>query len=255
MKRRDTLRSLGTVVLLLGARELAYGASILAVRVWPAADYTRVTIESDTPLSERHFLADNPNRLVIDIEGIELSPALRELVGKVRSDDPFIAGVRVGQNQPRTVRLVIDLKQATAPQLFTLTPVAAYQHRMVFDLYPTQERDPLLALIRDKMQAEQQAQRAVQDSLGELIGGGRGRQWHRSPPGRGPADAGAAQPLCHPVQDRPPGGGGARPGPRRRGSGRHRPHRPAREGRGAGNRPAAARPHQRAPGHARHAHA
>jgi N-acetylmuramoyl-L-alanine amidase len=170
MKRRDTLRSLGTVVLLLGARELAYGASILAVRVWPAADYTRVTIESDTPLSERHFLADNPNRLVIDIEGIELSPALRELVGKVRSDDPFIAGVRVGQNQPRTVRLVIDLKQATAPQLFTLTPVAAYQHRMVFDLYPTQERDPLLALIRDKMQAEQQAQRAVQDSLGELIG-------------------------------------------------------------------------------------
>ena len=143
--RRAALRSMGAAVLLLGARDLVFGASIVAVRVWPAADYTRITIESDAPLAEKHFLAETPSRLVIDIDGLELSPALREIVGKVRSDDPFIAGVRVGQNQPRVVRLVIDLKQPTAPQLFTLAPVAAYQHRLVFDLYPTRERDPLLA--------------------------------------------------------------------------------------------------------------
>lgn len=170
MRRRAALQGLGSLVLLLGAHELAFGATIVAVRVWPAADYTRVTLESDTALSIKHFLAENPNRLVIDIDGLELSPALRELVGKVRSDDPFIGGVRVGQNQPRVVRLVIDLKQATAPQLFTLAPVAAYQHRLVFDLYPTEERDPLLALIKDKEQAEQRAAQEVQDALGEFIG-------------------------------------------------------------------------------------
>jgi N-acetylmuramoyl-L-alanine amidase len=168
--RRDAVRAMGSLVLLLGTAQIARGATIVAVRVWPADDYTRVTIESDMPLSEKHFLAQNPQRLVIDIDGLELSPALRELVGKVRPDDPFIDGVRVGQNQPRVVRLVIDLKQATAPQLFTLPPVAAYQHRMVFDLYPVQERDPLLALIREKEQAEQQAAKAVQDALGEFIG-------------------------------------------------------------------------------------
>jgi N-acetylmuramoyl-L-alanine amidase len=168
--RRDALRSMGALVLSLGAGEIAYGASIVAVRVWPAADYTRVTIESDRPLAQKHFLADNPGRLVIDIDGLELSPALRDLVGKVRADDPFIAGVRAGQNQPRVVRLVIDLKQPTAPQLFTLAPVAAYQHRLVFDLYPTQERDPLLALIRDRELSERQAAKAVQDALGEFIG-------------------------------------------------------------------------------------
>ena len=168
--RRAALKSLGSVVLLLGPMEIAFGASIVAVRVWPAADYTRVTIESDQPLAQKHFLAENPSRLVIDIDGLELSPALRDLVGKVRADDPFIAGVRAGQNQPRVVRMVIDLKQPTAPQLFTLAPVAAYQHRLVFDLYPTQERDPLLALIRDKASAEQQAAKTVQDALGEFIG-------------------------------------------------------------------------------------
>ena len=168
--RRAALRRMGACALLLGARDLAFGASIVAVRVWPAADYTRITIESDQPLAQQHFLADNPNRLVIDIDGLELSPALRELLGKVRADDPFIAGVRAGQNQPRVVRLVIDLKQATAPQLFTLAPVAAYRYRLVFDLYPTQERDPLLALIRDREAAETQAAKTVQDALGEFIG-------------------------------------------------------------------------------------
>ena len=169
-ERRVALRSMGALCLLLGSGRLAFGASIVAVRVWPASDYTRVTIESDAPLAVRHFLAQDPPRLVIDVDGLELSAALRELVGKVRADDPYIAGLRVGQNQPRTVRMVIDLKQATAPQLFTLAPVAAYQHRLVFDLYPTREHDPLLALIRDKEQAENQVAKAVEDALGAFIG-------------------------------------------------------------------------------------
>jgi len=173
---------MGALALGLGAADIAWGAAILAVRVWPAADYTRVTIESDAALSERHFLAAGPDRLVIDVDGLELSPQLRELVGKVRADDPFIAGVRVGQSQPRTVRLVIDLKQSTAPELFTLTPVAAYQHRLVFDLHPTKERDPLLELIRDKDEAEKAAAQAMQDALGEFIGRIGSDSFARAPP-------------------------------------------------------------------------
>jgi len=160
---------MGCLVLLMGTAQLARGAAIVAVRVWPARDYTRVTIESDQPLAAKHLLTAAPLRLVVDIDGLELKDALRELVGKVRPGDPFIAGVRVGQYQPRVVRLVFDLKQAVVPQQFTLQPVAAYQHRLVFDLYPTVEDDPLLALIRGKEAAEERAARAVQDALGELI--------------------------------------------------------------------------------------
>ncbi|MDP3082304.1 MAG: AMIN domain-containing protein, partial [Rubrivivax sp.] len=169
MTRRAALKQLGSLVLLIGAPQIAFGAAIVAVRVWPAADYTRVTIESDAVLAARHFMTPDPDRLVVDIDGLELSPTLRELVGQVRPGDPYIAGVRVGQFQPRVVRLVIDLKQAVLPQQFTLTPVAAYQHRLVFDLYPTAPADPLLALIRDREAAEQRAAKAVEDALGELI--------------------------------------------------------------------------------------
>ena len=179
MKRRSLLQS-GAVVLLLGTQHLARGATILAVRVWPAPDYSRVTIESDAALKARQFFVASPPRLAVDIEGIDLSPALKELVAKVRADDPTIAGIRVGQSVPGVVRLVVDLKQAIAPQVFTLTPVAAYQHRLVFDLYPTRVTDPLEALISERLKDSQTAEGAKSagtegsevaghDPLGELI--------------------------------------------------------------------------------------
>lgn len=149
LTRREALQRTGSLVLLLGVAELAHGATVLAVRVWPSDEYSRVTLESDQPLVAQHFVTTDPDRLVIDIQQIELSTALRELVGKVRPDDPYIAAVRVGQYQPHTVRLAIDLKQPVRPQQLTLSPVAAYQHRLVLDLYPLQEPDPLLALMRE----------------------------------------------------------------------------------------------------------
>lgn len=149
LTRRTALQRTGGLVLLLGAAELAHGATVLAVRIWPSDEYSRVTLESDQPLMAQHFVTTDPDRLVIDIQQIELSAALRELVGKVRPDDPYIAAVRVGQYQPHVVRLAIDLKQPVRPQQLTLNPVAAYQHRLVLDLYPMQAPDPLLALMRE----------------------------------------------------------------------------------------------------------
>ncbi|MEK9951039.1 MAG: N-acetylmuramoyl-L-alanine amidase [Curvibacter sp.] len=176
IQRRELLQA-GTLVLLLGRAQIARGAAIVAVRVWPAEDYTRVTLESDTALKARQTFIGQPPRLAVDIEGIELNPALRELVAKVLPEDPNIAGIRVGQYAPGVVRLVIDLKQPIKPQVFTLKPIEPYQHRLVFDLYPTTPPDPLAALIAERLgqQAPPPATApapppaADLDPLGELI--------------------------------------------------------------------------------------
>ncbi|NWG73479.1 MAG: AMIN domain-containing protein, partial [Rubrivivax sp.] len=138
-ERRRTLKAAGSLVLAFGTIARAQASGIVAVRVWPADEYTRITLESDGALSAKTQHLASPDRLVIDIDDLELDGALRELVGKVSPDDPFIAGVRVGQYQPRVVRLVIDLKQPVRPQSFALEPVAAYRHRFVVDLHPTVE--------------------------------------------------------------------------------------------------------------------
>jgi len=150
LNRREALQ-LGSVVLMLGVQHIARGATIVAVRVWPSKDYTRLTIESDGEIKTRQLFVAEPPRLAVDIEGIDLIPALRELVAKVKSDDPNIQGIRVGQNTPGVVRLVIDLKRPILPQVFTLPPIAAYQYRLVLDLYPAQAADPLEALIAEKL--------------------------------------------------------------------------------------------------------
>jgi len=123
------------------------------VRVWPAEDYTRVTLEHDGPLAFTHFMVRDPSqpvRLVVDIDGLDLTSTLKELVGKIEANDPYIALVRVGQNRPKVARLVIELKEDIKPQVFSLAPVAPYQHRLVLDLYPVNPPDPLLALLRDQ---------------------------------------------------------------------------------------------------------
>ncbi|XQU69890.1 hypothetical protein OJJOAM_002621 [Cupriavidus sp. H18C1] len=139
----------GTVVLTLAGPQIAAGAGIVAVRVWPAEDYTRVTIESDERLAAVHTMVRNPDRLVVDIDGLDLSPTLRELVAKITPNDPYIQSVRVGQNRPRVVRLVFDLKEDIAPQVFTLGPIGQYRNRLVFDLYPVNPPDPLWKLVRE----------------------------------------------------------------------------------------------------------
>ncbi len=198
MKRRDILQR-GAVVLLLGTQQLARGAGIVAVRVWPAPEYSRVTIESDARLLARHVVMNLPPRVAVDLEGLELNDALRELVAKVRTDDPFIAGIRVAQHAPGVVRMVVDLKQEAVPQVFTLGPVAAYQHRLVFDFHPVKAVDPLEALIAERLKASSgpaASAAPAPDPLGDLIS-----QRLQRPP---PAVISSAQASPNPAPSVPP---------------------------------------------------
>ncbi len=209
LNRRHALQ-MGGIVLLLGTQHIARGATIVAVRVWPSKDYTRLTIESDTEIKARQFFIPEPPRLAVDIEGIDLIPALRELVAKVKSDDPNISGIRVGQNTPGVVRLVMDLKQPMLPQVFSLAPVAAYQHRLVFDLYPAQPLDPLEALITERLASNPApanptagATTAATDPLGNLMAQQSGKAPSSSV---APSASGAGRPANPrpPVEKDPP---------------------------------------------------
>lgn len=155
--RRKLLRFAGGASLVLLVTPLAQaargaGPSVLAVRVWPAADYTRVTLESDAVVKFSQFTVKNPERLVVDLEGVELNGVLEGLAGKIAGDDPYIKLLRAGRFKPGVVRLVMELKTEVAPQVFVLAPVGEYGHRLVLDIYPSSPIDPLLALLEKREQ-------------------------------------------------------------------------------------------------------
>ena len=157
LTRRRFLGTSGAALLLLVSRAgQAAPTSILAVRVWPARDYTRITLESREPLVFTHQFVRNPERLVVDLEGVELNDVLQSLPTKITGQDPYIQLIRAGRNRPGVVRLVIDLKTEVSPQVFMLRPVGEYGHRLVLDLYPVEPVDPLLALL-EKISPEEAA--------------------------------------------------------------------------------------------------
>ena len=146
--RREFLRTAsGALFLAVSSPLFAQSSSIVAVRVWPARDYTRVTLELEAPLRYAHQLLKGPDRLVLDIEDLELSGKLKDIVSKITPNDPYIGSVRAGQFKQRVVRLVFDLKAEINPQVFALKPVGEYGHRLVLDLYPLNPPDALLALV------------------------------------------------------------------------------------------------------------
>src|SRR5919204_5007094 len=119
-------------------------AQVIGSRIWPARDYTRLTLEAKAEIRYQVFSVKNPERLVLDLE-TEMTPALAELDGKVVADDPYIKGLRAARNRPGVVRVVLDLKTEVQPQVFTLAPIAEYGHRLVLDIYPAVPVDPLAA--------------------------------------------------------------------------------------------------------------
>ena len=129
-------------------------AQVLSSRIWPARDYTRLTIESKSEIQYSIFSIKDPERLVLDLEVDELPAALAELGTKVAGDDPYIQGLRVARNRPGVVRLVLDLKTEVKPQAFSLKPIAEYGHRLVLDIYPTVPVDPLAALIEQSQKSQ-----------------------------------------------------------------------------------------------------
>jgi N-acetylmuramoyl-L-alanine amidase len=129
----------------------AQAASVVAVRVWPARDYTRVTLELDEPLQATYMTSSDPPQVTVDLEGIALDMRLRDLIAKVKPDDPYIARVSISQPRPRLARVQFDLRTQVLPQLFTLPPIAYYKHRVVLDLYPRRAPDPLRALLDERL--------------------------------------------------------------------------------------------------------
>lgn len=142
-------------LLLLACLSLAFAGAqaattVTAARVWPSAEYTRITLESSKPITHKMVMLKNPDRLVLDLDDVELGPALKTLTDKILSGDPYIKQVRVGNFKPGVLRMVVDLKSEIKPEIFQLPPAGEYKHRLVLDIYPP--LDPLMAMLeqRDK---------------------------------------------------------------------------------------------------------
>jgi len=140
-----SVRFLVAALLLIAATAAQAAITVSAARIWPAEEYTRITLESDKPLAHEMIMLKNPDRLVLDLENADLGQALKSISDNIHASDPYIQQIRTGYFKPGVVRVVVDLKTQVKPQIFSLEPIGEYKHRLVLDIYPLQ--DPLMAML------------------------------------------------------------------------------------------------------------
>jgi N-acetylmuramoyl-L-alanine amidase len=142
---------------------LSSAATVASARIWPAQEYTRLILESASPIAHQMILLKDPQRLVLDLEGVEPDGELAQLMQRLRPNDPHIQSIRLSRFRPGIVRLVLDLKDEVQPQIFALTPVGEYGHRLVLDIYPVTPPDPLMALLEGEAKGRSGAPEAPAD--------------------------------------------------------------------------------------------
>jgi N-acetylmuramoyl-L-alanine amidase len=100
------------------------------IRHWSDSkrEYTRVVIDLDKDVKYRQGQLENPDRIYFDLIGTRVTKALASKSFPVEGD--FLKQIRVGQNKPGVVRVVLDFKRISEYNVFWLPD----PYRLVVDI-------------------------------------------------------------------------------------------------------------------------
>ncbi len=125
------------------ATSVASAAELRDLRLWDSPDSTRVVFDVSAAVSHKVFTLSNPERVVIDIDG--LSAADRARVDAVKGKGS-VQRVRSGPRESG-IRVVLDVDHAMNVKSFSLVPTEEYGHRLVVDLEDPVKAQPTPAML------------------------------------------------------------------------------------------------------------
>lgn len=111
------------------------------IRHWSDSkrEYTRVVIDLDKDVTYRQGQLENPDRIYFDLLGTRVTKALASKPFPV--DGGFLKQIRVGQNKPDMVRVVLDFESISEYNVFWLPD----PYRLVVDISGEEPRAPRTA--------------------------------------------------------------------------------------------------------------
>ena len=127
------LRSLS--VLLISFAGLVQAADVQNVRLWIAPDHARLVFDLSGSAEHKLFTLKNPDRIVLDVDGSRFKADLKQL-NLAKSP---VQRIRSGTKDKNDLRIVLDLKTDVRAKSFALKPNDKYGHRLVVDLYQTEQ--------------------------------------------------------------------------------------------------------------------
>ena len=124
------VRWLLLVSMFVSTAVMAQSVRINGARAWSAPDSTRIVFDISAPVTHQLSQLHDPERVVVDIMGVEVGAALDGL--KVSND--IFSEARYAIREQNTLRVVFDLSARVRPKSFLLKHNERYGHRLVIDL-------------------------------------------------------------------------------------------------------------------------
>jgi len=120
----------GTALLLSLVSSLAQAADVKELRVWESPESTRVVFDMSDAAKATVFTLANPDRVVIDFDGVGSSSLKRVTAAAPKG---LVRQIRGGPRD-NGIRVVLDVTGAVATNKLELKPNEEYGHRVVVDL-------------------------------------------------------------------------------------------------------------------------
>ncbi|MDX8403351.1 MAG: N-acetylmuramoyl-L-alanine amidase [Mariprofundaceae bacterium] len=168
---RDCFVMLALLILAQPAA-LANSPTINDVRLWTAPDHTRLVFDLDGSIEYKVFPLHKPERIVIDLQSVQLRADLNNL----KLPDPVIQSLRHGKPKSNVLRIVLDIKEKVKARSFLLKPMHGKPHRLVVDLMrPSQESTENRMITADQLRSKKDIVIAVDAGHGGEDPGAIGR--------------------------------------------------------------------------------
>ncbi|MFQ6082655.1 MAG: N-acetylmuramoyl-L-alanine amidase [Candidatus Aminicenantia bacterium] len=133
----QVIATIFVLLILIDAIALLPRVEVYNVRYYNHPYFTRVVVDIKELREYYYGELHNPDRIYIDLYQTELNSFLKEKIFSV--DNEYLQRIRVGQHQPNTVRVVLDLdfKKIKDYRIFHLFD----PFRIVMDIYPQERED------------------------------------------------------------------------------------------------------------------
>ena len=138
--RLSAARRMASLWLMIGAcliSSWSMAAEVILANLHAQGTQVQLEMLLDQQAKYRVFTLDNPFRVVIDIDAVDINPTLKALPQQLDAQHPYLAKIRIAPFSETTARIVFDIKTDVKPLVTDMNAGSAQQQqRLAISISP-----------------------------------------------------------------------------------------------------------------------
>tara|TARA_B100000963_G_scaffold343180_1_gene344746 strand:+ start:849 stop:2045 length:1197 start_codon:yes stop_codon:yes gene_type:complete len=180
INRRNFITNLFALYFLNLMPKMACAFEIIAVRIWPSKEYTRLAIEHlDKNIKIKYSNEKNPDKIIVDIFHVKVNRKNLSKLIKVNLKNTPVEKISVVSSKADHSKIIFYTSPLTRARISSIPSIAHYKERLVIDFIPHTPKDRLLSFLKEyesakKLNERKRLQKEVKKRITIAIDPGHG---------------------------------------------------------------------------------